>query len=746
MDVEKFVENVEELKNSVESLQEEINKTDERIKSYINSRDFIASKEIRKFLNTWNEFQTTLTKDCEICKEVINTPIYIGVVGHYSHGKSSLINALISFPKSDDEVLPTGENIVTAKTTLIQFNEGAGIERFGCKKDGEMEYIDDSVFKRLVSGKMQNPWDYFLIRIGYEKSVDEELFKTLSIYNISLFDTPGLASSYWSDRSELQDWLETFDVVLLCIDGLSIGSKLSTVLLEALAICRGKLVIPIITKWDRWKECPDYNGIKNESDARQKAKDLIKKYLPLLGESLEKGLIYFISAYNYINSVEIPPELTSDFTEFWNIDQIRQELTRLVVGRKDSILKNRKDSAKLAGKRKKEILNAVNRIIDDFERLYNQCEEALPSFYLKGETICLLSDGFEEFKRRVKEKCLGISSTISNIIQEGTNSITDYKQISSLQSEIESKVQNTQKKLLEEFKGTNVGYWFNETVKNPLIKKLKSSVDDEEGRRRTDELEEDIKDLAEKYEFSISTTGILFQPVEYKSLLIKEVAIESLKNLFNTIVTYLKKGTSYTISMSKLILLNPIGVIIIFVLFILWLIKNQINGILNSIDNMPNLPWKKGILKGFLKVTVVPFLKFARCLTNKIFGSIKNICERILHSDIFIWILIALFIIFIIVYLRFFIKGWQEAKRKILEFVKEKLRSMYSFENVKKNIEDIMRLNRINDIHEDISYKLNNLLDEIQKDEIVNLYKDFSKKGIGIKQKIYDIKVELSNR
>lgn len=693
MDVEKFVENVEELKNSVESLQEEINKTDERIKSYINSRDFIASKEIRKFLNTWNEFQTTLTKDCEICKEVINTPIYIGVVGHYSHGKSSLINALISFPKSDDEVLPTGENIVTAKTTLIQFNEGAGIERFGYKKDGEKEYIDDSVFKRLVSGKMQNPWDYFLIRIGYEKSVDEELFKTLSIYNISLFDTPGLASSYWSDHSELQDWLETFDVVLLCIDGLSIDSKLSTVLLEALAICRGKLVIPIITKWDRWRESPDYKGIKDEFIAQQKAKDLIKQYLPSLKEPIEKGQIYFISAYNYHNSVEVSTELSSYFTESWNIDQIRQELTRLVVGRKDSILKNRKDSAKLAGKRKKEILNAVNRIIDDFERLYNQCEEALPSFYMKGETNQLLRDGFEEFKRTVKEKCLGISSTISNIIQEGTNSITDYNQISSLQSEIESKVQNTQKKLLEEYKETNIEHWFNKDVINPLIKKIKTSVEDEEGRKRIDELEQYIKDLSEKYKLSISTTGILFQPVEYKSLLIKEVAIESLKNLFNTIVVYMRKT-------------------------ILFLVAS------------------------FLPLIILAILVVSLPFVGKKIG--KFISS--IFFKIFVWIFPFLIILFGIVYLRFFIKGWQEAKRKVLEFVKEKLRSMYSFENVKKNIEGIMRLNRINDIHEDISYKLNNLLDEIQKDEIVNLYKDFSKKGIGIKQKIYDIKVELSNR
>ncbi len=747
MNGENFRDNVEGIKKIVESLQDEITNTDIKINSYVKSKDFIASKEINHFLSVWKEFQTTITNDCERCKKIIDTPLYIGVIGHFSHGKSSLINALITHPKSDYEILPTGESIVTSKVTLIQFTEGTDIERFGCKKEGEMGFIHDDEFKTLVAGKKQNPWDYFSINIGYEKSVDEKLFQSLSNYNICFFDTPGLASSYWSDRSELQDWLETFDVILLCIDGTNINSKISAILSETLAMCKGILVIPIITKWDLWNKSSEYKGIKEEFLARQKAKDLIKQYLPLLNESLEKGLIYFVSARNYHELKEVPTELSSDYTEYWNIDQVRREIARLVIEERNTLLTPRKKTAKLVEKRTKEVLDSINDLINDFEKFHTQCEEALPSFYLKSETLQLLSNGYEEFERRAKEKCINISNTLSGIIQDGTNSITDYSQIGGTQSEIENKVENAKKSLIEEYKESNIEHWFNEILRNPVIKKLKSSVDNEEGRRKIDELDEKMKDLIEEYNHSLSSQEIVFQPVEYKAVLLKEVAIESFKNIFTALITYIKKLISSIVSILSPIVLNPIVMIytaiIGFVILLIYSLRDKITEIQKKAENYW---WPKKMLYEAILTPIVWIFEGITGILSYVFGVIKSCFHWLFSKVIFpymIWILGILFILFVLVYLSFLKKGWDEAKKRVLGSVKEALRARYSFEIVKKRIEETLRLNFLSDMSEEITENLKDLLDEIQRDEVILLYKDFSKKNLGIKQKLTDIKTGL---
>lgn len=750
---DEFLKNIEELKKNLDALTEKVSVSDKIIESCVNDKNFLESKEIRNFLDAWNEFKRILIEDCKQCEKAINTPIYLGIVGHYSHGKSSLINALISPPNSSEEILPTGEGIITSKITLIQFTVGSDIERFGCKKNGESEYIHEDVFKRLVSGRMENPWDYFIIKVGYSISTDKDFFSNLFKYNIVFCDTPGLGTSYWSDRSELQEWLETFDVVLLCIDGTKIAPHLLAVLSEILNICRGKLIIPIITKWDKWKECENYKGISGEFEAQQKAKDLLRGYLPPLADSLDKGLIYFVSAHNYMFGKEVPQEILSEFTDSWNIDQVRQELARLVLENKNILIKTRRESAKLANKRKREISEAVSRILDDFEKLYSRCEDTLPSFPLKSEVLQIFYDGFEEFNRRIRERCINISNTISNIIQDGVSSITDYSEIDSQQSELEIKVENTQKKLIEEYKETNLEHWFNETIKNPVIKKLKNSLDDEKGRGRIDELEQEMKELLEKFKSGISPTSALFQPVEHNLVLVQKVAIESLMSIFNALTEYTKWIISTLIRILSP-LINPTfliyGGVIAFTLLVLWVLGDKIDDLKNYLDGLNCSiikPWT--YTSCALKFVIGPIIGIVSWVIEKIFDVIFGVLKWIGKSILYflkanlIWILIGLAVVFAVFYVYSFIKEFKKTKQEVLNSVKEQLRTLHSYDNIKKIVSEIIKIHSLDDIYKTIDKELRYLLDDLQNDEIVHSFSNFSNSIVVIKRNIYNIKTRI---
>jgi hypothetical protein len=58
--------------------------------------------------------------------QTIDSPIYVGLLGRYSHGKTALINQFFSM--TQEYALPEGEGIVTSKVTEITFlNEDFGL-------------------------------------------------------------------------------------------------------------------------------------------------------------------------------------------------------------------------------------------------------------------------------------------------------------------------------------------------------------------------------------------------------------------------------------------------------------------------------------------------------------------------------------------------------------------------------------------------------------------------------------------
>ena len=224
------------------------------------------------------DFQDCLQRATEDCRDEVEKPSYIGVIGHYSHGKSSLLNALI-FPPKTLAVLPIGEGVVTSLCTLVQFVSGASTNEFYEVEAGGLEKtLTPDGYQSRVSGRGDNlgALSHFRVRLAVPL-LDDQLFQDFAAKRIELLDTPGLGGPYWKDEHALMRWIKEFETIVVCIKATEINETTAVTvnpfLKKSLKPC-----IPVVTFWDMWRTCADFKGISDEVKARAEAKKRITEF------------------------------------------------------------------------------------------------------------------------------------------------------------------------------------------------------------------------------------------------------------------------------------------------------------------------------------------------------------------------------------------------------------------------------------------------------------------------------------
>ena len=275
-----------------------------------------------------NGFQYSINRLMEDCRSEVEKPIHIGIVGHYSHGKSSLLNALL-FPPKTGEMLPTGEGVVTGLCSLIRFSNTVGSHEFyEVDQGGHEKLLSQDEYRARVSGKGKNigALSHFIIRLNVE-SLDDALFDDFATKRIELLDTPGLGGPYWSDELALMQWIRAFEITVVCIKATEINEitalTVNPFLRQSLKPC-----VPVITFWDLWKTSADYKGITDENKARAEAKRKLEQFFAPLSEYLD-GTV-FVSAKACTEAVEVPADKATHYTEQWNVDNVRRSLASRV--------------------------------------------------------------------------------------------------------------------------------------------------------------------------------------------------------------------------------------------------------------------------------------------------------------------------------------------------------------------------------------------------------------------------------
>lgn len=232
-----------------------------------------------------NRFRSTLIKDImyelDHTMEVIQSPVFVGLLGRYSHGKSALVNALFSLDETSK--LPEGEGVVTSKVTRVDFNKDLyAPEAYEVKKGGVSDMIDVETLRNGV-GQSQvdtSSVDYFYMKLPTDNRDFAQLFATK---NISLIDMPGLGGPYFKDQTITKQYIKNLDMILAIvkIDGIrEAGVHIEPYIQTSV----GLPVIPVLTFGDQWKKSDLYADCNDEDEMLQKAKNLIQEYIPSLSK------------------------------------------------------------------------------------------------------------------------------------------------------------------------------------------------------------------------------------------------------------------------------------------------------------------------------------------------------------------------------------------------------------------------------------------------------------------------------
>lgn len=385
--------NHEEILLRLENLEETIKelKPEKIISKFKNKEHF------DNFMESFKDFENDVNIAVRETKAAIESPIYVGILGHYSHGKSSLLNSMLLRPKTPP-ILPTGEKIVTSLCTLIQFDAQSDSHKFyEVWTDGKENNLTEEEYQRKVSGEVTGALEgvrNFRIILS-TKDLPGTLFDNFAKKKIELLDTPGLGGPYWNDEYALQEWVKEFNLIIICIKATEINAKTSDVVNPYLKYT-SKPIIPVVTFWDLWPESADYDGISHERDAKNKAKSNLKKFFSSFKNSID--LTQFVSSINYNLAKEIPKDKKDFYSENWGIDNVRTVLSKYVSEHKQILESLRSKESQLDHNRRVKIQQKCYALKSKFESLKPLLQKELEKIKPKTEYEEIIDTTFDKFE------------------------------------------------------------------------------------------------------------------------------------------------------------------------------------------------------------------------------------------------------------------------------------------------------------------------------------------------------------
>lgn len=171
----------------------------------------LSTDEIRTQVNRFKISKVNpIIKDIEQVRKVITSPINIGMLGRYSHGKTALVNAL--FQLTDECKLPEGEGVVTSKVTYASFSEGFFEPRaYEVRTTGEADIVLAELQNCVSSSNDTSDVNYYKIVLNTDGKSFAKLFAR---NNINLVDMPGLGGPYFKDQVVTKKYIRELDMIV----------------------------------------------------------------------------------------------------------------------------------------------------------------------------------------------------------------------------------------------------------------------------------------------------------------------------------------------------------------------------------------------------------------------------------------------------------------------------------------------------------------------------------------------------
>ncbi|ASM36479.1 dynamin family protein [Campylobacter sputorum] len=296
-------------------------------------------------------------------------PMQIAVIGQFSSGKSTFLNALLGF-----DILPTGVVPVTAKPTFIKYNSFPMLK--ATYNDNREEYMDVSILGEFVDQRKEMRDVKFLSIYS-----NSEILKY-----ITFVDTPGLNSISDADTSETMDILNKVGAIIW---------------------------ITLIDNAGRKSELEELNLIPQ--NLRKNSICLLNQKDKLTKEEIENVLIHSKSVYGKVfdtilaisSKMELKNEENSGFVE------VKEFLSKDIVNKKECFIKNELELINV------NLQDQYGYFIKIYEKLSSILDNFLFNFDKKIQTLLIdYLKEFISFYAQVKDIANLVSDEISTYIED----------------------------------------------------------------------------------------------------------------------------------------------------------------------------------------------------------------------------------------------------------------------------------------------------------------------------------------
>lgn len=390
----------------------------------------LVTPEIQEKIRYFKEVEISkISKNILQTIRVIESPIYIGLLGRYSHGKTALVNQLFSIEK--EYSLPEGEGIVTSKITRVAFNSKASspICLQFIRGNNEIK-VDIEELRASISGQIADEnsemIDYYSIQIPAKESFS----KLLEDKKINLIDMPGLGGLYFKDNEKTRKYMDYVDMLLVVIKITEIedASKFIEPYISNLSIP----IIPVFTFFDIWKESAKFTSCVSDEEALFKAKKLLKTYIP----SLSKHEFRTIAVSS---------------REGINISELRECILNFVETQNFAIYKAKSETPEIFKRRVNEISQELNKINIEVENSLNRLQRDINNIIPDNQNRF---ESFEQSFKRRKDRLIAnakkkISRSLKDIfsdfrgISQEIMLLNDFSEIRERINNIEEKINST---------------------------------------------------------------------------------------------------------------------------------------------------------------------------------------------------------------------------------------------------------------------------------------------------------------
>lgn len=423
--------------------QEEILRSLKEFEQTISSNfndDIIQGIETEGLQRSLRMFKNSVIKeidnDIQHAKAVIASPIYVGLLGRYSHGKSALVNAL--FKLDDDCRLPEGEGVVTSKVTLVDFANIPIAEAFEIITNEDLPRPITT--SELLNNVGNSDKDTSCVE-SYKMTLptnNRDFAANFLSSNITLVDMPGLGGPYFNDKVATAKYLKYMDMALVAIkiDEIEDAARHIRFFVEDLNIP----IIPILTYQDLWQSSDLYVDCKDETSMLAKAQSLLEEHLP----SLKKYCINLIA----VSSIK-----DANGKEHQNVAALRKIILDQITNKRLAIEKAHTEIAPIYKKQVIELSKEFGNLKVKLERLLKEINDELNKWLPNSKDVLSLNDaiGKNRVIKRAKERFLTEAKrVISDCAREYRDRMQEIRNKSSF-SDLQDFVKNFEDRVSERF-------------------------------------------------------------------------------------------------------------------------------------------------------------------------------------------------------------------------------------------------------------------------------------------------------